>query len=93
MYATIIVFYDQFFEALLVTNGSDDLATRIYESGILYQIFFGSYLMILFISIYVANSLPIERAMPYFRFVAVVMSILVLSSIFGLCYYMSQVTF
>lgn len=49
--------------------------------------------MILFISIYVANSLPIEKAMPYFRFVAVVMSILVLSSIVGLCYYMSQVTF
>ena len=89
MFATIIVFYNEFFEKLFVTQGSDDLLTRIYESGVIYQLLFGFYTMIIIISVFVSIALPIDRAMPYFHFVAVVMSILVLFSLAGICYYLS----
>jgi cellulose synthase/poly-beta-1,6-N-acetylglucosamine synthase-like glycosyltransferase len=49
--------------------------------------------MILVISIFVSIALPIDRAMPYFHFVCVVMSILVLFSLAGICYYLSVQTF
>ena len=67
--------------------------TRIYNSGVIYQLLFGFYTMILIISIFVSIALPIDRAMPYFHFVAVVMSILVLFSLAGICYYLSVQTF
>ena len=42
------------------------------------------------LSVFVSIGLPIDRAMPYFRFVAVAMSVLVLISIAGICYFLSQ---
>lgn len=66
---------------------------NIYNSGVLKQIFFAIYLMMIILSVFVSIALPIDRAMPYFRVVAVVMSILVLLSIAGICYFMSQQTF
>ena len=44
----------------------------------------------LFLSIFVAISLPIDRAMPYFRVVAVFFAIIVLASIAGICYYLAK---
>ena len=62
----------------------------IYESGVVEEIFFSLYLILLVLSIFVSIALPIDRAMPYFRIVAVLMAVLVLSSIAGICYFLAQ---
>ena len=62
----------------------------IYDSGVVEEIFFSLYLILLVLSIFVSIALPIDRAMPYFRIVAVLMAVLVLSSIGGICYFLAQ---
>ena len=62
----------------------------IYDSGVVEEIFFSLYLILLVLSIFVSIALPIDRAMPYFRIVAVLMAVLVLSSIAGICYFLAQ---
>ena len=64
--------------------------TTFYESGVPKEAFFATYMFGLFLSIFIAISLPIDRAMPYYRVVAVVFAIIVLTSIGGICYYLAK---
>lgn len=48
------------------------------------------YLGMIFLSVFVSIALPIERAMGYFRGVAIVMAILMLSSISGITFFLAE---
>lgn len=61
----------------------------VYTNGILKKVLFSSYLGMIFVSTFVSISLPIDRAMNYFRFVAVMMAILMLSALGGITYYLA----
>jgi len=61
----------------------------VYTNGILKKVLFASYLGMIFISTFVSIALPIDRAMSYFRFVAVMMAILMLSALGGITYYLA----
>ena len=87
MFASILIFFDQFFEQIFVETGSQ-FWTTFYESGVPKEVFFATYMFGLFLSIFVAISLPIDRAMPYYRVIAVVFAVIVLSSIAGIIYYL-----
>ena len=64
--------------------------TEFYDSGVPKEVFFSIYMFCLFLSIFIAISLPIDRAMPYFRVVAVIFAIIVLTSIVGICYFLAK---
>ena len=89
MFASIIIFFDQFFVDIFVSNGSEWM-TEFYDSGVPKEVFFSVYIFCLFLSIFIAISLPIDRAMPYFRVVAVIFAIIVLTSIVGICYFLAK---
>ena len=57
------------------------------------ETFFSTYLFGIFLSIFIAISLPIDRAMPYYRVIAVFFAIIVLTSIVGICYFLAKTGF
>ena len=87
-FVTIMIFYDQFFKVLFV--GSNQTLTDIYENGILRQILFATYLGVIIISTFVSISLPIDRAISYFRIVSTILGFLMLSSISGIAYFLAS---
>ena len=89
MFVTIMVFYDKFFEVLFVDTSTSQFMNDVYTNGILKKVLFASYLGMIFISTFVSIALPIDRAMSYFRFVAVMMAILMLSALGGITYYLA----
>lgn len=62
----------------------------IYDNGILKKMLFAIYLGVIFLSTFVSISLPIERAMAYFRVVSTILGVFMLTSIFGICYFLAQ---
>ena len=76
-----MVFYDEFFKAIFVENNSDSGMRDFYESGILSKILFSAYLCMLGLTVIVSIDTPIDKAIGYYRIVAVVMGILILTSI------------
>ena len=89
MFVTIMVFFDQFFQVLFVETGNETL-TEIYDNGIVKKIFFSLYLSVIFLSVFVSISMPINRAMPYFRVVSLILAILTLMTLIGICYFLAQ---
>ena len=89
MFVTIIIFFDQFFEILFVETGNEAL-TEIYDNGILKKIIFSLYLGMVFLSVFVSVSLPINRAMVYFRTVSCILGVLTMSALVGICYFLAQ---
>ena len=90
MFVTVVIFFDQFFKILFVESGNNQTLTDIYENGILRKFLFGLYLGVIFLSTFVSISLPIDRAMSYFRAVATILGFLMLSSIFGITYFLAN---
>ena len=90
MFVTIMIFYDELFKFLLLTNSNSTFLNDVYDNGILKKIFFSFYLGLIFLSTFVSIALPIERAIGYFNVVAVAMGILMLSSLFGITYYLAN---
>jgi len=89
MFVTIMIFYDMLFELVLVEEVGG-VAEDIYNDGILKKILFAAYLGMIFLSLFVSISMPIDRAMGYFRVVSIVMAILMLSSIAGITYFLAE---
>jgi len=90
MFVTIIIFFDQFFKLLFVETGDSQFLTDVYNNGILKKVLFSAYLGMIFLSTFVSIALPIERAMGYFRIVAIIMAVLMLASIAGITYFLAQ---
>jgi len=63
---------------------------EIYDNGIVKKVLFSVYLGVIFLSTFVSISLPIERAMPYFRIVSSILGVLMLTSIFGITYFLAN---
>ena len=89
MFVTIMIFYDMLFELVLVENGSNT-AADIYNNGILKKVLFAAYLGMIFLSTFVSIALPIDRAMGYFRVVSIIMAVLMLSSLFGITFFLAN---
>ena len=87
MFVTVIIFFEEFFKQLAYTS---EFLDDIYQNGILKKVIFSVYLGVIFLSVFVSISLPIDRAMPYFRVVSVILGVLMLSSIFGIIYFMTN---
>ena len=64
--------------------------TDIYNSGIPAKILFAGYLGMIFVSVFVSISLPIDRAMGYFRVVSVILAIFMITSLVGIAYFLAQ---
>jgi lysylphosphatidylglycerol synthetase-like protein (DUF2156 family) len=62
----------------------------IYDNGIVKKVLFSLYLGVIFLSTFVSISLPINRAMAYFRVVSIILGVLMLTSIFGISYFLAQ---
>ena len=86
MFVTIMVFFDQLFKTILVTDSGNAFLADVYSNGILKKVFFAAYLSMIFLSIFVSIALPIDRAMGYFRVVSIIMSILMITSLVGISY-------
>ena len=89
MFVTIMIFYDMLFELVLVEHGSNT-AADIYNNGILKKVLFAAYLGMIFLSTFVSIALPIDRAMGYFRVVSIIMAVLMLSSLFGITFFLAN---
>lgn len=89
MFVTIVIFYDQFFKTLFVDPGTNQALIDIYNNGVMRTIVFSIYLAVLFLSVFVSISLPIDRAMGYFKFVSVILGIFMLSAIVGISYFLA----
>jgi len=90
MFVTIMIFFDQFFKLLFVETGDSQFLTDVYNNGILKKVLFSAYLGMIFLSTFVSIALPIDRAMGYFRIVAIIMAVLMLASIAGITYFLAQ---
>lgn len=86
MFVTIMIFFDQLFKTILVTDSGNQFLADVYSNGILKKVFFAAYLSMIFLSIFVSVALPIDRAMGYFRVVSIIMSILMITSLVGISY-------
>ena len=62
----------------------------IYYNGVLKKVLFSLYLGTLFLSTFISISLPIHRAMPYFRVVSCILGVLMITSLIGICYFLAQ---
>ena len=92
MFASIVIFFEQFFVTLFVTTGNEDV-TEFYNSGVPMEVFKAIYMFCLFLSIFIAISLSIDRAMPYYRVIAIIFSIIVLTSLAGIAYFLGVTGF
>ena len=90
MFVTIIIFFDQFFEVLFVETNNSEVMKEIYDNGILKKVLFSLYLGVIFLSTFVSISLPINRAMAYFRVVSIILGVLMISALFGITYFLAQ---
>lgn len=93
MFVTIVIFYDQFFKTLFVDTGDNQTLIDIYDNGVLKNIIFGVYLGTLFLSVFVSISLPIDRAMGYFKLVSIILGFLMLSTIVGISVFLAKTGF
>jgi len=75
---------------MFVATSGSQFAIDLYNSGILKKILFSLYLGMIFLSTFVSIALPIDRAMGYFRIVAIIMAILMLSALVGITYYLAD---
>jgi len=89
MFVTIMIFFDQMFKQLFVEANSDSFMEDVYEGGIFRKVLFSFYFGMIFLTIFVSISLPIDRAMCYFRLVSTIMTLLMLTSLIGIVYYLS----
>lgn len=88
-FVTIIIFYDQLFKVILVNTSNNVTLQNIYYDGILKKILFGTYLCVIFITVFASISLPIDRAMKYFNVVSIILGIFMVSSIVGISYFLA----
>ena len=93
MFVTIIVFFEELFQVLLVQLGkgsNDDDSDEPTEAEALFKkMFFSLYLSTIFLTIFVSISMPINRAVAYFHVVSWILIILTLTTLAGICYYLS----
>ena len=90
MFVTIMIFYDQVFELLLVEASSSVGLKELYENGILRMLFFVLYLGMIFLSTFVSISLPIDRAIGYFRVIACILGVLIITSLVGIIFFLAK---
>ena len=93
MFVTIIVFFEELFQVLLVQlgkGGNDDDSDEPTEAEALFKkMFFSLYLSTIFLTVFVSISMPINRAVAYFHVVSWILIILTLTTLAGICYYLS----
>ena len=92
MFASIIIFFEQFFVTVFKAAGNE-WATEFYESGVPMAVFTAVYMFCLFLSMFIAISLPIDRAMPYYRTIGCIFSIIILTALAGICFFLAQTGF
>ena len=89
MFVTIIIFLDQLLQLLLELNSDSSFAYDLYENGIITKTFFAMYVGMIFLTTFVSVSMPIERAMCYFRIVAIILGILMIASLAGISFFLA----
>ena len=89
MFATIEVFI-QVLLTTLSTNTKSAFFTNLTESNLISQIFFGFYLGLIILALFVSIALPLDRAIGYMKFAGGVFSVLVVLSVTGVSIYMAQ---
>lgn len=81
MFVTISVFFG---ESLVLLTNSTVAAIKPY-----YLAFVWAYAMTLVLAILVSLSMPIDRAMNYLKVISFIICSLFLTSLIGICYFMS----
>ena len=74
-FSSIVIFLVYVLNQLLIESGSSFL-NSIATDNLPKQILFGTYLVLVFITMFISLTLPVEKGIGYFRFVAVVFSII-----------------
>ena len=87
MFAAIYVFFDQVFASVFQGNW---VFAELYNEGIFTQIFVYIYVFLLVMSLIIALALPLSHANICFMFVTIMFSLLTLSCIFGMTFYLSK---
>ena len=67
--------------------------TKIYNTGVIEEVFFAAYILTIILAIFISIGLPLNRAVGIIRTITVILSILILSSIAGFIYFLLQNTF
>lgn len=88
IYITIILFFDQIGN-IYMTSSDSEFVRNLYNSGALIAILFYSYLACLLISIFVSISMPLDRAMYYFKPISIIMGILQTVSLVGVASFLA----
>ena len=88
-FSSIVLFLDYLIKTVFLTTNSPFFQS-LAKGNLISEILFGAYLFLVLISIFVSVTLPIERAMPYFRVVALSFSILMTITMAGLIFFLSK---
>lgn len=91
-FSSIVIFLVYVLNHLLEQSGSA-LLQKLVNDNLIKQILFGTYLVLVFIALFISLTLPVEKGVAYFRFVAVIFSIMTLITVFGIIYFMTQTGF
>jgi len=90
-FATVIVFLRSITNEVLRKFRFDDkFLNLIYEDALIVKVVYGIYLFIIFISLFMSMSVPIEKAMPYFRCMGLLFSLFSLITIGGIVIYLTE---
>ena len=87
MFAAIYVFFDQVFASVFSGNW---VFAELYNKGVFTQIFVYIYVFLLVMCLIIALALPLDKANVCFMFVTIMFSILTISCITGMTFYLSQ---
>ena len=88
-FSAIVIFLIYCLDNIFLTSGSPflvSLATKRFTS----QFLFGTYLFLLLLVMLISLTLPVDKGINYFRFTAIVFSLLSLLTVIGIVYYMCK---
>jgi hypothetical protein len=72
---------------------NSEILQGMANSDLTRQILFSSYLFLIFLTMFISLTLPVEKGIGYFRFVAVIFSLMTLFVVVGIIYFMTQTGF
>jgi chitin synthase len=96
MYAAITVFLDQEFSSLMeITNYYDETGflSTLFSDNLIGKIFSGLYIALIFMAIVFSLTTPVDKGIAYFKLLMGFFGMLLLLSMVGIMYYLSDTGF
>ena len=91
-FSSIVIFLVYVLNQLFLLS-SVSILEDFANGNLVQQTLFATYLFLIFLTLFISLTLPVEKGIAYFRFVAVIFSLLTTIVVTGIIYFMTQTGF